>query len=121
MDSDLLASLRLAFAALDAKKAYHLLAINVSAQTSIAEAFIIASVGSQRQAQAVVDEVDRSLVAAGVRALAVEGYAQGSWVLMDYGDFVVHVFQEERREYYALERLWGDATDISEQLRADIP
>ncbi len=117
MESDLLARLRLAFVALEAKKAYHLLALDVSAKTSIAETFVICSVGSQRQAQAVADEVDRVLGGTGARVLAVEGYPQGTWILMDFGDFVLHIFQEERREYYALERLWGDAPEITAQLR----
>jgi ribosome-associated protein len=121
MESDLLARLRLAFAALDAKKAFHLLALDVAARTSIAEAFLICSVGSQRHAQAVADEVDRVLAAAGDRVLAVEGYPQGTWILMDFGDFVVHIFQEERREYYALERLWGDAPDVTDALRGGSP
>ena len=118
MESELLAHLRLAFMALDSKKAYHLLALDVAERTSIAETFVICSVGSQRQAQAAADEVDRVLAAAGARALSVEGYAQGTWILMDYGDFVMHIFQEERREYYALERLWGDAPEVTELLRA---
>jgi ribosome-associated protein len=118
MESDLLGRLRLAFAALEAKKAYRLIALDVSEKTSIAESFVMCSVGSQRQAQAVADEVDRALAKAGARTLSVEGYPQGSWVLMDYGDFVLHIFQEERREYYALERLWGDAPEITELVRA---
>jgi len=113
MDAEILSLLRTAAAALDDKKAFHLLALDVSARTSIAEAFLFASVGSQRQAQAAVDEVDRALVAAGRRALGVEGYTQGSWILMDYGDFLLHVFLEETREYYGIERLWGDAPDIT--------
>jgi ribosome-associated protein len=117
MESELLARLRLAFAALDGKKAYHVLALEVSERTSIAEAFVICSAGSQRQAQAVADEVDRSMAAAGARTLSVEGYAQGGWVLMDYGDFVLHIFLEERREYFALERLWGDAPEVTALLR----
>jgi ribosome-associated protein len=117
MESELLARLRLAFAALDGKKAYHLLALDVSERTSIAEAFVICSVGSQRQAQAVADEVDRLMAAAGACTLSVEGYAQGGWVLMDYGDFVLHIFLEERREYFALERLWGDAPEVTALLR----
>jgi len=117
MESELLARMRLAFAALDSKKAYHLLALDVSERTSIAEVFVLCSVGSQRQAQAVADEVGRRLAAAGARALSVEGYAQGTWILVDYGDFVLHIFQEERREYYALERLWGDAPEVTELLR----
>ena len=121
MESELLAHLRLAFSALDEKKAYHMLALDVAERTSIAEVFVICSVGSQRQAQAVADQVDKVLAAAGVRALSVEGYPQGSWILMDYGDFVLHVFQEERREYYALERLWGDAPEVTARLQAPGP
>ncbi len=121
MESELQERLRLAFSALDAKKAYHVLALDVSERTSIAEAFVICSVGSQRQGQAAADEVDRVLLAAGVRALSVEGYAQGGWILMDYGDFVLHIFLEERREYFALERLWGDAPEVTALLRPGHP
>ena len=113
MHANLLARLRLAVAAIEEKKAYHLLVLDVSARTSIAEVFLICSVGSQRQAHAVADEVDRALVARGTRPPAVEGYAQAGWILMDFGDFVVHIFLEERREYYALERLWGDAPQVA--------
>ena len=121
MDPDVGARLRAAGVALEAKKAYHLLALDLSARTSITDAFVLCSVGSTRQAQAVADEVDRRLTADGARALSVEGYAQGNWILMDYGDFVLHIFLEERREFYALERLWGDAPDITLLLRAAAP
>jgi len=117
MTPELVASLRTALAALEAKKAFEIVAFDVSGQTSLADAFMLCSVGSNRQAQAVADEVERGLREAGVRPLSVEGYAQGGWVLLDYGDFVVHVFLEERREYYALERLWGDAPEVVETLR----
>jgi ribosome-associated protein len=116
MDSDVLARLRVVAAALEAKKAFRLTALDVSSLTSIAEAFVVCSVGSTRQAQAVADEVDRQLVAAGLRALSVEGYPQGSWILMDYGDFLLHIFLEERRDFFALERLWGDAPDVTASL-----
>jgi ribosome-associated protein len=116
---DVLRLLRLAAAALAAKKAYAVLALDVTAQTSIADAFVLCSVGSSRQAQAVTDEVERVLKEGGERPLSIEGYAQGTWVLMDYGDFVLHVFLEERREYYGLERLWGDAQDITAAVQAD--
>jgi ribosome-associated protein len=121
MESDVLARLRLVASALEEKKAYHVLALDVSERTSIAEAFVICSAGSQRQAQAVADEVDRALMANGVRALAVEGYAQGGWILLDYGDFIVHIFLEERREFFALERLWGDAPEIAGLVRVSGP
>jgi len=112
MREEVLARLRTVIAAVAAKKAFQVLALDVGERTSIADVFVICSVGSTRQAQAVADEVERQLAAAGERPLSVEGYAQGSWVLMDYGDLVLHVFLEERREFYALERLWGDAPDI---------
>ena len=118
MDPDLLHELRVAAAALDEKKAFQVLALDVSARTSIADTFVICSVGSTRQAQAVADEVDRALSAIGHKPLSVEGYQQGSWVLMDFGDIVLHIFLEERRDYYALERLWGDAPDITAGLLA---
>lgn len=117
MDAEVFARLQKVVAAMEAKKAYHLLALDVSGKTSIADAFVLCSVASSRQAQAVADEVDRVLAQAGVHALSVEGYLYGTWILMDYGDFVLHIFQEDRREYYGLERLWGDAPDITAALR----
>jgi ribosome-associated protein len=116
MDAEVLSRLRPVLRAMEEKKAWHLLALDVSQRTSIADAFVLCSVGSQRQAQAVADEIDRTLVEAGVRALSVEGYPQGTWILLDYGDFILHVFQEDRRDYYGLERLWGDAPEITAEL-----
>ncbi len=121
MREELLARLRMVIAAAAAKKAFQVLALHVGERTSIADVFVICSVGSTRQAQAVADEVERQLSAAGERPLSVEGYAQGGWVLMDYGDVVLHVFLEERREFYALERLWGDAPDITARLAGARP
>jgi len=117
MDPDLVGRLRAAVAALEDKKAYHLVAFDVSTRTSLADVFLLCSVGSSRQAVAAADEVDRRVVAAGMRPLSVEGYPHSGWILMDYGDFIVHIFEEERREYYALERLWGDAPDITPRLQ----
>lgn len=112
MEPDVLDAVRAAARALDGKKAFDLIALDVAARTSIADAFMICSVGSPRQAHAVAEEVERVLKGIGRRPLAVEGAAQGTWVLMDYGDFILHIFLEERREYYALDRLWGDAPAI---------
>lgn len=109
--------LRLTLTALEAKKAFHIMVLDVAQHTSIADAFVICSVGSLRQAQAVADEVGRVLREEGVRPLSVEGYLHGGWILMDYGDFLVHIFDEERRAFYALERLWGDAPEVSALLR----
>jgi ribosome-associated protein len=117
MGPELLARLTVVVAAIEAKKAFQLTALDVSERTSIADVFMLCSVGSARQAQAVADEVDRALRAQGTRPISVEGYNDGGWVLMDYGDFVLHVFQEDRRAHYALERIWGDAPDIGRTLR----
>ncbi len=109
--------LRLALSALENKKAFQIVVLDVAQQTSIADAFVICSVGSLRQAQAVCDEVTRILKEHSVRPLAVEGYSHGGWILMDYGDFLLHIFDEERRAFYALERLWSDAPEVSALLR----
>lgn len=118
MDPELLTTLREVVRIVDDKKAFQVIVYDVSARTSLADVFVLCSVGSQRQAQAVSDEIERVLRDAKIRPLSIEGYAQGGWVLMDYGQFVVHVFLEETREYYALERLWGDAPEIGRRLRA---
>jgi ribosome-associated protein len=71
--------------------------------------FLIASGGSDRQVHAIADAVRERLAGAGQRPLHVEGEQQSKWVLLDYGDFLVHVFDAERRGFYRLERLWSDA------------
>ncbi len=121
MNASLKATLRQALTALEDKKAYHVVALDVGARSSLADVFVICSAGSQRHAQAVVDEVSRVLSAHSVRPLSVEGYQQGGWILMDYGDIILHVFLEERREYFALERLWGDAPEIGARLHSAWP
>jgi ribosome-associated protein len=76
---------------------------------SITDYFVIASGSSERQVKTIADEVVRELKAAGVRPARVEGEAGARWMLMDYVDFVVHVFNHEEREFYRLENLWRDA------------
>ena len=73
--------------------------------------FVLASATNQRQSQAMADAVEETMKARGRRPLSVEGYGGGSWILVDYGDVVFHLFQEDARRFYALERLWGDAPD----------
>lgn len=80
---------------------------------SITDHFVIASGHNDRQVSAIVDEVTRSLRdEAGLSPRSTEGQASSQWVLLDYGDFVVHVFGSEARSFYALERLWSDAPKI---------
>ena len=79
--------------------------------TDFTDWFVLASGVNERQVQAIADRVEERLRQGGLRPLHVEGHATAQWVLLDYGDFIVHVFLEERRRYYGLERLWGDAPD----------
>lgn len=102
-------------AALD-KKALDLQVLAVGQVTSIADYFILCSATSERQAQAIADGVVDTLRDDGVKPLLVEGATTGRWVLVDYGDFIVHVFTEECRRFYGLERLWGDAPNVTAEL-----
>lgn len=100
-------------AALD-KKAIDLDVLAVTDLTSIADYFIICSAGTERQAQAVADNVLEKLRSDdGVKPLLVEGTTPGRWILLDFGDFIFHVFTEDCRRFYGLERLWGDAPNVT--------
>jgi ribosome-associated protein len=83
--------------------------LDVAALSAVANYLVIASGDSVRQVKAIAEAVDEALDAQGVRLLHSEGAEHGRWVLMDYGDVVVHVFHREAREFYRLERLWADA------------
>jgi ribosome-associated protein len=86
----------------------------VGALTSIADYFILASATNERQTVAIADNVESQLKEQlGVRPLLVEGANPGRWVLLDYGDFIVHIFTEDVRRFYGLERLWGDAPNVT--------
>jgi ribosome-associated protein len=91
-------------AALD-RKAAAVLVFNLTDLTTMADYFVLSTAASDRQARAIADAISERLGP----ALSVEGLENARWVLMDYGDVVFHVFQEEARRFYALERLWGDA------------
>jgi ribosome-associated protein len=91
------------------KQATQVVIIDLRELTSMCDYFVIASGGSGPQVDAIVDHVRTGLAGAGERPWKVEGTERKQWVLIDYVDFVVHVFQGETRELYLLERLWGDA------------
>jgi len=78
----------------------------------ITDYFVVTSGRNDRQVRAIVDEISKQVRESGGNAKHMEGLEHASWVLLDYGDFIVHVFSAEAREYYALERLWGDAHRI---------
>lgn len=109
---DVLELARAAAAAARDKKAFQVIALDVAEMTSLADSFMVCSGASERQVQAIADEVERRLSRAGRRPLHAEGRPRGSWVLLDYGDLVVHVLTEERRDYYSLESLWTGAARL---------
>jgi ribosome-associated protein len=95
-----------------------IVAFDVSDQLAITDAFLIASGSNDRQVKAIVDEVEEKLREVGAKPLRREGERDGRWVLIDYGEVVVHVQHEEERQFYALERLWRDCPSI--ELPADV-
>jgi len=105
-------ALKIAARAVDDKKAQDIVALDISGVASFADYFLLCSGDSTRQIQAIANEVEEKLAAAGYRPAHVEGYANAEWVLLDYMDMVVHVFSRKAREYYDLERLWRDARSI---------
>jgi ribosome-associated protein len=94
------------------KLATQLVAFDVSEQLAITDAFLIASASNDRQVKSIVDEVEDKLREIGAKPIRREGERDGRWVLIDYGEVVVHVQHEEEREFYALERLWRDCPTI---------
>lgn len=96
------------------KKAFDIVAIDLREVTSFAEFFIIVSGANARQVQAISDEINEQLKKQlKSRPLRIEGYQTGEWILLDYGDFIVHIFEKKQREIYNLERLWSDAKRVS--------
>ena len=100
--------LQRAAAAADSKGGIDLVALDVSGPLPLTDAFLLVTGSVERNVIAIASEVEDQLNEAGVRTLRREGKAEGRWILLDFGDLVVHVFHEEDRMYYALERLWKD-------------
>ena len=111
-DAQMIDSLRTAAQAAADKKAFQIVGFEVSDLTSYTDSLLICSGASDRQVAAIANAVQRQLKEAGRRPLHVEGERRADWVLLDYGDFVIHVFTEERRTYYGLDGLWGDAPKL---------
>lgn len=99
-------------------KATTIAAIDVSERLVLTEVFLVVSGSSDRQVRSLVDAMDEALLKAGVRRKRCEGFDEAHWVLVDYGDLVVHVQQDEDREFYALERLWADCPSIGLSVEA---
>lgn len=104
--------LKLAVKAMDDKKAEDIKVIDIHEVSVIADYFVIASGNNQNQVQAIVDNVEETLGKAGFEPKQIEGNKSSSWILMDYGDMIIHVFDQENRLFYDLERIWGDGKPV---------
>jgi len=93
-------------------KALDIKVLDIKKLTSIADYFIIASGSSTAQVKAIVDKIDEAMYKNGSHVSRKEGYLAGKWVLLDYGDIIVHVFHGESRKFYDIERLWADGKEI---------
>ncbi|MBI1987097.1 MAG: ribosome silencing factor [Nitrospinae bacterium] len=100
---------RLCYETAQDKKAYDLVILDLRKYSYVTDYFIICSGSSTVQVQAIADAIDEKLGKEGIRPLGREGYSEAHWVLLDYADVVIHIFHEETRKFYDLERLWGDA------------
>jgi ribosome-associated protein len=109
--------LRDVVAVADDRKAMDLKVLRLEEVSDFTDYFVVCSARSDRQVEAISDGIVRRLRDLGVRPLHVEGRRAATWVLLDYGDFVIHVFDAETRAYYGLERLWADAPDVTAELR----
>lgn len=104
---------RIAYQALADKKGEDIKIIDIAGISVLADYFLIASGSNESQIRAMVDHVEEELLKAGYSVKQREGYGTGSWVLMDFGDIIVHVFDKENRLFYDLERIWRDGKTIN--------
>jgi len=95
------------------KKASDVVVLDVAPSLVIVDYFVIASGATDRQVHAIADEIEAQLKAAGLRAIGREGEREAKWILLDFGDIVVHVFQPDEREFYRLEKLWNDTERLT--------
>ena len=110
-------AVRIAARAASEKKATDLVVLDLRNAASFTEYFLICTGASTRQVQAVSNAVEEILLKSGKRPLHIEGYSSAEWILLDYGDFIVHVFGAASRRFYDLERLWRDAPRV--EVRVD--
>ena len=97
----------------DARRAEDVVVLHIAEKILVTDYFVIASAANKRQMQAIAFEVAGSLRAAGYRSVRTEGYEEATWILVDAGPVVVHIFRENLRSYYDLELLWGDAPKVA--------
>lgn len=120
MSDSIESRVRVAVAAALDKKATDLDVLAVGDLTSIADYFVLASAGSERQAAAIADAITSRLKEEmNVKPLLIEGTTPGRWILIDFGDFIAHIFTEDVRRFYGLERLWGDAPNVTAEFTGE--
>ncbi|MCI8637940.1 MAG: ribosome silencing factor [Coprococcus sp.] len=108
---------KIAYAALEEKKGEDIRVIDISGISVLADYFIIANGSNENQIRALVDSVEEALAKEGYEIRQKEGYGLGNWVLLDFGDIIVHVFDKENRLFYDLERIWSDGKQmVAEEL-----
>ena len=117
-DEGLDARIESALRAASDKKAHDLVVLDLRPVATFTDYFMIASGKNVRQVQAIADEITERLKREGTRAARIEGYQTAEWVLVDYGDFIVHIFDDKARRFYDLERLWREGVRV--QLPADL-
>ncbi|MBA3631312.1 MAG: ribosome silencing factor [Acidobacteria bacterium] len=111
--ADLDETVKLALTCASEKKAFDIVALDLREIASFTEFFIIVSGANQRQVQAISDEINEQLKKQlKSKAIRIEGYSSAEWILLDYGDFIVHIFEKEARDFYDLQRLWRDAKKV---------
>lgn len=103
---------QIAFKSLEEKKATDIKVIDISEVSTIADYFIIGEGTNRNQVQAIADEVEESLSRAGFNPKQIEGYDTANWILMDYKDIIVHIFDTENRQFYNIERIWKDGKEV---------
>lgn len=108
----ILENVKIAYKALDEHLANNIKVIDISKVTTISEYFIIADAKNENQLQALKDYVEEALIKNGVYPQQVEGKKSEDWVLLDYGEFVVHIFNNEARSFYNLEKIWSDGKEV---------
>jgi ribosome-associated protein len=113
--------LRIASTAADSKQGEDLVALDVSGPLPLTDVFLLVTGRNERNVVAIAGEIEDKLIEAGAKPLRREGRAEGRWILLDFGDLVVHVFHEEDRMYYSLERLWKDCPVLPLDLPAPTP
>ena len=111
--ANLLPAVKAAYKAIDDKMGDDIIVLDIREVSIISEYFIIASANNSNQLKAIADFTQEKLAALGMRVRHIEGVQSARWILLDFGHIIIHLFCKEEREYYRLDKLWGDAVQIS--------